>query len=449
MTKGSVYRHMLRFALPIFLSQVFQQLYNTADTLIVGRYLGTEALAAVSSSSNLIFLITSFFIGTSMGAGVLISRFFGEGNNENISKAIHTAIAVGLISGVIMTAIGVGLSPTLLRWMNVDEAIMPLAIEYFKYYFWGVITIIMYNVMTGIMNALGDSRRPLYYLIFSSLFNIGLDILFIGGFGFSVWSAAVATVISQLISCIFCIIHLTQKGHVYTIELKKIKIHTKILKAMLKYGMPSGAQNSVISLANVILQSQINTFGMVATAGFGTQSKVQGFVFLPITSFNMAITTFVSQNLGANLQERTKKGATFGIIVAVCLAQALGILCFIFAPNFIALFDSNPDVIALGTEQARIEAAFYFLLAFSHSIASVCRGAGKAMVPMFVMIGTWCAFRIAYIIAVMHIFGDIVYVYWAYPITWALSSIIYLIYYLKSDWVHGFEKERQKELISG
>lgn len=439
MTEGSPYGMIVRFALPIFLSQVFQQLYNTADTFIVGRFLGTEALAAVSSSGTLIFLMVSFIMGTAMGAGVVISRFFGAGDEENVSKAIHTSVLVGLIASVFMTVIGVILTPTFLRWMNVDEAVMPQSVEYFKYYFLGVSTIIMYNILKGIMNAVGDSKRPLYYLIVSSLLNIGLDCLFIGVFHWGIWSAAVATVISQLVSCILCLKHLMQKGHIYTIHLKKLAIHKQALSLTLRYGLPSGVQNSVISLANVIVQSQINSFGMMAMAAYGTHSKIEGFAFLPIMSFTMAITTFVSQNLGAGNQTRAKKGATFGIVSSVILAELIGVLIYFLAPVLIALFDSTPEVVALGTSQAHIEALFYGLLAFAHAVAAVCRGAGKAFVPMIIMLSIWCVLRIGYIYVIMQVFGEITYIYAAYPLTWGLSDIIYLIYYLRSNWAAGFE----------
>jgi len=440
MTTGNPYSLMLSFAFPVFLSQVFQQLYNTADAFIVGKFLGTGPLAAVTSSGTLIFLLVSFFIGAAMGGGVVISRYFGAGDGETVSKAIHTLLALGLVCGVALTAAGVAFTPTLLRWMNTDPNVMPSAVEYFRYYFMGGLALVLYNFCRSIMNALGDSRRPLYYLIFSSILNIVLDVLFIGGFHWGVWSAAVATVISQAASVVLCLIYLTKKGNLYTVELKKLRFHKDLLIEMIRYGLPSGVQNSVIGLANVIVQSQINSFGEYAMAAYGTHAKVEGFGFLPITSFNMAATTFISQNLGAHQYERAKKGARFSILAAVLLAEAIGVCIYIFAPQLIGLFDQTPEVIALGVRQARTVALFYFLLAFSHSVAAVCRGAGKAFVPMFVMLAIWCVLRIIYIALVMYFTGEIGYIYWAYPLTWSISSVIYLVYYLKSDWVHGFDR---------
>lgn len=439
MTQGNPYSQIIAFALPIFLSQVFQQLYNTADTLIVGRFLGTNALAAVSSSGTLIFLLVSFFNGTSMGAGVVVSKYFGAKDNDKISRAIHTNIVFSLLCGVVLTLVGVFLTPTFLVWMKTDPDVLPEAIEYFRYYFLGSLAMIMYNACRGIMSALGDSKRPLYYLIFSSLLNVTLDVLFVAGFGWGVWSAAVATVLSQAASVVLCLRHLLVKDQIYSVQLKKLRIDKAMLLEIIRYGLPAGVQNSVIAFANTIVQTQINSFGKYATAAYGTHGKIEGFAFLPIVSFNMAISTFISQNLGAGLHDRVKQGARFGIIAAVLMAELVGVLCYIFAPQLIGLFDSNAEVIRLGTMQARTVSLFFFLLAYSHSIAAVCRGAGKAFVPMFIMLGVWCVLRICYIAYVSHTFGELSYIYWAYPITWAISSVMYLIYYLKGDWIHGFD----------
>ena len=309
LTEGNPYTAIIKFALPIFLSQVFQQLYNTADSVIVGKYLGTDALAAVSSSGTLIYLMISFFNGTAMGAGVVISHCYGARDEDGVSRAVHTDLAFGLVSGTVLTVVGVLLTPTFLVWMRTDAEVLPQAIEYFRYYFFGVISVVMYNICTGIMNAVGDSKRPLYYLIFSSLTNVALDLLFIAVFHWGVWSAAVATTIAQTMSCVFCLVHLTKKGNVYSVSLRKIRFHGDMLRRIVRYGMPSGVQNSVIGLANVIVQSQINSFAKYAMAAYGSQSKIEGFAFMPITSFSMAITTFISQNLGAQNYERAKKGA--------------------------------------------------------------------------------------------------------------------------------------------
>ena len=444
MTRGKPWRLITAFAIPVLLSQVFQQLYNTADALIVGRFLGDEALAAVSSSGTLIFLIISFFTGMSMGASVTISRYFGAGDYARVSRAIHTNVLLAILCGIVLTVFGVALTPTFLRWMGTDPDVLPEAISYFRYYFFGILAVVMYNTCKGIMNALGDSRRPLYYLILSSLVNIVLDLLFIAVFHWGVWWAAAATTISQAVSMVLCLIHLTKKGTIYQVRLRDLRLDREMLGQIFRYGLPSGVQNSVIGFANVIVQSNINSFGKLAMAAYGAYSKLEGFAFLPVTSFTMALTTYVSQNLGAGEYDRAKKGSRFGIITSLLLAELIGVLMYLFAPQLTAIFTETPEVIALGVEQARTISLFYCLLAFSHAVASVCRGAGKAFVPMTIMLVFWCVVRITYITTVMHFVHDIQYIYWAYPITWSLSSVVYLIYYHFSDWVHGFEKKSQK-----
>lgn len=440
MTVGTPWKLIASFALPVFLSQLFQQFYNTIDSLVVGRVHGTEALAAVSSSGTLIFLMISFFVGTSMGAGIVISKYYGARDYERVSRAVHTNICLGIICGVILTIVGVVLTPTFLRWMGTDPDVMPDATAYFRYYFAGAIAIVLYNNCKGVMNALGDSRRPLYYLIISSVTNVLLDLLFIAVFRWGVWAAAFATTLSQALSVVLCIIHLSKKGTLYQLQLSKLRIDKESLGEIVRYGLPAGVQNSVIGFANVIVQTNINSFTKIATAAYGTYAKIEGFAFLPITSFTMALTTFTGQNLGAGLYDRAKKGSRFGIISAVVLAEAIGLVIWLAAPFLIGLFSDDPAVIELGTKQARIESLFFCLLAFSHAVAAVCRGAGKVFVPMSVMLAIWCVMRITYITIMMHYVHEIQYIYWAYPITWGISSIIYLFYYLFADWIHGFDR---------
>ena len=299
MTKGSPWKLIAGFALPVLLSQIFQQLYNTADSLIVGRFLGDGPLAAVSSSSSLIFLMVSFFEGLTLGASITISRYFGAGDDARVERAIHANIYVGILSGIFLTVFGVWMTPQILRWMGTDPEVLPDAISYFRYYFTGALAVILYNCCKSIMNALGDSKRPLYYLLLSSAVNIALDLLFIGGFHWGVWSAAVATVISQALSTILCLVQLSGKTARYCLRLSMLRFDREMFGYIIRYGLPSGIQNSVISLANVVVQANINSFGKIAMAACGTYSKLEGFAFLPIISFTMALTTYTSQNLGA------------------------------------------------------------------------------------------------------------------------------------------------------
>ena len=441
MTKGTYWKVIILFALPLLFSNLFQQLYNAVDALIVGRFLGKNPLAAVSSSGNLIFLFISFFVGTGSGIGVLIAKYFGEKNYEDMRKVIHTGVAFGLVCSVLLTILGIVLAPVLLKLMKTDADVLPESIKYFQYYFAGCVGMIMYNTFNGILNALGNSKRSLYYLIFSSLLNIILDLLFIGVFHFGVEGAAIATSISQIISALLAFVFLLRKGTVYQIKIKEVKFNNKMLRLILKYGIPAGIQNSVIALANVFVQSNINTFGNNAMAGCGTYSKLEGFAFLPVNSFCMALTTFVGQNLGAKEYERAKIGSRFGIICSVIMSEIIGIIMAITMPYLARLFSDDLEVIKIATLQARTICIFYFLLSFSHCVAAICRGAGKAIVPMIIMLVIWCVIRVLYIKIAMSISHNIQLIFIAYPLTWGLSSIIYLIYYLFTDWVHGFEKK--------
>ena len=433
MTTGPIWKRITLFAMPIFLGNLFQQLYNTVDSLIVGNFLGSDALAAVSSSGTLIFMLIGLLSGIAAGAGVIIANLFGAGDLENLQKAIHTTVALGLASGVIMTYAGVQFSPQILRWMSTPESVMPNSVTYMQIYFAGAMALVMYNVFVGIMQAVGDSRHPLYYLIISSIINLILDIVFIKFMHTGVGGAALATVISQAISAILCLIQLLRTDDVYKIYLSKIRFHKDRLKEIIRIGLPSGVQNSIIAIANVVVQSHINGFGAAAMAGTGAFAKIEGFGFLPITSFNLALTTFVGQNLGAKEYERTKKGARFGILSSVICAELIGIVMFIFAPQLIAAFDSSPEVIAIGVAKTRTSTLFFFLLAYSHAIAAIMRGIGKATVPMFVMLMFWCIVRVAFLSITIPLTHSIQMVYWVYPLTWFLSSAAFAYYYIKSD----------------
>ncbi len=443
--EGPIWKGLLLFAMPILLGQIFQQLYNTADAWIVGKYLPGAPYAAVTSTGSLVFLLIGFFGGISVGAGSVIARYYGAKDIDKLRKTIHTTVLFGLLSGVLLTVIGVCFTPTILRWMSAPEDSIQYSIEYFRFYFLGGIAISMYNLGMGILRAVGDSKHPLYYLIVSSLINIVLDFLFMGVLGWGVWSAAFATTVSQFVSCILCLIRLFRCKDVYQLKFKELRVDKVHLKEIIHYGLPSGFQNSVIAFANVIVQTNINSFGSVAQSACGTYAKLEGFAFLPITCFTMALTTFVSQNLGARQYDRTKKGTKFGIICAVVMAEIVGVIMILFARELMELFiQDNPEAVKIGIQQARVESLFFCFLSFSHCIAAILRGAGKPIMPMLVMLATWCALRVAYISIFVPIIGKPWVIFSAYPLTWTISSIIYLFFYLKSDWLHGFEKRDKK-----
>lgn len=438
-TEGSLGRKIIKFSLPLFLGNLFQQLYNAADSLIVGNTLGPQALASVSSSGSLIFMMVGFFNGLAIGAGVVISKYFGARDQERMQKAIHTDLAFGLVAGLFLTVFGVLMTPYILAWMRTPQDIIEGSITYFRIYSFGILFCVMYNITMGIMNATGDSTHPLIYLLISSVTNIILDLFFIKVLHWGVGGAAAATTIGQALSFILCMIRLVRTDEVYKVYIRNIRFDIPILKEIIRYGLPSGIQNSVIAIANVFVQSNYNTFSSVAVAGCGSYAKIEGFAFIPINAFVAALTTCISQNLGAGNHDRARRGARFGILVCMALAETIGLLEFIFAKHLIALFNSDPEVIAFGVRQIHVESLFYFLLALSHSIAGVMRGAGKAKVPMFVMLGVWCIFRVLYITVAMSISHTIELVFAAYPITWSISSVIFLIYLLRSNWVHGLE----------
>lgn len=437
MTEGSISKKIILFALPVFIGQLLQQLYNVVDSIVVGNYLGKEALAAVSSSGSLIFLIVGFINGLFMGAGVIIGNRYGAKDYDAVHTAVHTAVAFGIICGIVLTIVGVFGSPVILRWMGTPEDVLPNSILYLSIFFLGGFANVMYNTCCGIFQAMGDSRHPLYYLVVSAVTNTILDILFVTKLNFGIAGAAYATIISQYLCAILAFIKLTRVNDVHKVTIKDIRLNKSFLIQELKLGIPTGIQNSVIAIANVIVQSNINTFGSVAMAGCGSYFKLEGFVFLPIMSTCAALTTFTSQNLGAGLTDRAKKGVRFGVTVSVLLAEVVGIILVIFAPTFLRLFSSEADVIDVGTLQIRTESLFYFLLAYTHCLAAVTRGAGRTSVPMFIMLGCWCVFRITYITLAVRFFPVIQTIFWAYPITWGLSSIIFTIYYFR---VNVFKK---------
>jgi putative MATE family efflux protein len=298
----------------------------------------------------------------------------------------------------------------------------------------------MYNIFVGILHAVGDSRHPLYYLIFSAMINVLLDMVFVAGFGWGVGAAAVATTIAQGVSALLCLLHLLRVDAPYRVKLKDVRFHKNSLAQIVRYGLPSGVQNSVIALANVFVQSNINSFGKAAMAGCGSYSKLEGFVFLPVTCFTQALSTFVGQNLGAGNHDRVKKGVVFGIVCSCIMAEIVGVLSYLFAPQLIGFFSDSQEAIHFGAKHMQTICLFYGLLAFSHCIAGIMRGAGKATVPMFTMLACWCLFRVSYITIAVKLVNELTTVSWAYPITWTLSSIIFLIYFLKADWIHNFDR---------
>ena len=442
MSEGPIAGQIIRFAVPLFIGNLFQQLYNTVDALIVGNMLGNGALAAVSATGSLIHMLIGFVEGIFIGAGVAVSRYFGAGEEDNLSKSIHTDIAFCLVSGLLLTLIGTVFSDDILRLMGTPGDIMPEATSYLRIYFAGVLTTMLYNCCRGIMQAVGDSRHPLFYLITSSVINIILDVVFIAFFWGGVGSAALATVLSQALSAVLCLVRLMHTNEVHKVRLSKIAFDGPMLGKIIHYGLPSGFQNSAIGIANVLVQSNINAFGTMAVAGCGAYTKIEGFVFLPITSFVMALTTFIGQNLGAGRYDRAKKGARFGILCAVAVAELIGVITFFGMPLLVKAFTSEPEAIAFGIQKARNVALFFGFLSATHALAGVLRGAGKSIYPMLCYLLIWGVGRVLYLSFLVPVFNSIVTVNMVYPLTWFVTTVMLLVYYFKADWVHGFDAEK-------
>lgn len=444
MTEGSIAGQLIRFTIPLLLGNICQQLYNIADSLIVGKLLGSHALAAVSSTSQLVLLLIGIISGVCIGAGVVISRYFGAQDDHSMHLAIHTTLAFTLTAGLFLTVFGTTMSPTLLRWMGTPPEVLPQAAKYLSIYFLGALGLVLYNACRGIMQAIGDSRHPLYYLIISSVMNVVLDIVFIAVFDWGIAGAAIATIISQFFSVFLCLRRLMRTKESYRVELRHIRFEMPMLKMIVRYGLPTGLQNSVVSLSNVVVQSNINAFGAMAMAGCGAYSRIEALVFTCILCFAMALTTFVGQNLGAEEYERARKGARFGIFCSMAMAETLGIIVILTAPWLVGAFTSDPEAIAYGVEKSRICALFYCMGAASHGFSGVLRGAGKATVPMVSMLIFWAGARIVLLSIFVPIFKTIQVVYWVYPITWVMNTVVLLIYYKKADWMHAFKEKAAK-----
>ena len=439
LTEGPIIKNILRFAIPLFVGQLLQQFYNMADAWVIGNFADNDAFAAVSSAGSMTFLIVGLFNGIAIGGGVIISKYYGAKEEENVVKAIHTNFLFGIMASVLSTVVGLVLMPHILVWMKTPESVMPNSLSYFTIYFAGVSTIIMYNICMSIMRSLGDSIHPLYYLILSSVANVVLDLLFVAVFGWGVAGAAIATVIAQGLSVILCLIRMCRQEDYTRLDFRKIHFYKDMMLEVIKQGLPTGIQNAVISIGNLTVQTNINSFGSYAMAGVGAYSKIEGFVFLPIMSMSMSLPTFVSQNLGAKKVERAKKGSIFGIVFGMLTAELLGVIIYFIAPALLKIFVETTESIGYGTTHAKVTALFFFLLALSHCAAGVLRGCGKAFIPMATMLAFWCGVRVIYVTSILKIIPQFRMISWAYPLTWTLSSIVFVVILLRMDWNHLFE----------
>lgn len=435
MTEGKIGKTLLWFAVPLILGNLLQQTYNAVDSIIVGNYVGSNGLAAVGSSSALINLLIAFSQGLAVGAGILVAQAVGAGKQKRISRSVHTAIVIAFLLGILLSVLGFVLTPCLLRWMKTPKEVMRDSVSYLRIFSIGLVFNVVYNMEAGILNAVGNSKRSLLYLAAASATNIVLDLLFIRGLGLGVKGAAIATDVSQAVSCILALGFLLRVKGSYQVHIKELKIHKNTALRMIRVGLPTGIQNMVVSLSNVLVQSSINVFGPAAMAGFGAYMKVDGFNILPVLSLSMASTTFTGQNYGAGKLDRVRKGMWITLVFSVMYTIITGFILMTCSQPILQLFSRDRAVIEAGATAMKYFCPFYFLLAALHSLAGTVRGTGKTIPPMVILLVSLCAFRVAWLTFVLPLHHTVDYVYLIYPLSWGLGAVLMIGYTWKARWM--------------
>ncbi len=435
MTEGGIFKNLLFFATPLILGNLLQQMYNAVDSIIVGNYVGSNALAAVGAGASLIYLLIAFSLGASVGAGVIVSQYLGAKEKEGVHKAVHTAMTISIILGLILAAGGILFSRKLLVMMNTPAEILDDAACYLRIYSYGLIFNVVYNMAAGILNAAGNSRRSLMYLAAAAVVNIFMDLLLIAGLKIGVAGAAIATNFSQAISCILALWFLFRVPADYRISLKSLRIHKAMALRIIQIGLPTGIQNMVISFSNILIQASINQYGAMAVAGFSAYLKIDGFNILPVLSFSMAITTFIGQNYGAGKYDRMKKGMWVTLLMGIVYTVLTGILLLTFSGQIMRLFSEDVGVIAYGQTAMRYFCPFYWILAILHSLAGTVRGTGKSIPPMVVLLVSLCLFRIVWIQLVLPYYTSIEGIFILYPVSWLVGAVLMILYTWKGKWI--------------
>ena len=402
---------------------------------VTGRFAGNRALAAVGSTSALLNLMNGFFIGLSTGATVLLSQFYGAKSKQGVQDTLHTGVALSLVLGAVVMTLGYSLGPKILGLMNTPESCMDDAVLYIKIYFAGAIASMLYNMGAGILRAMGDSRRPTMFLMAACGVNIVLDILCVVVLKLGVAGAAIATDISQLVSCVLSLRFLIKSTDDCRVIPREIRLHKKMAARIIRVGLPTGIQNMVISLSNVLVQVSVNGYGAAAMAGFAAYMKVDGFNILPVLSFSMAATTFVGQNFGAGKLDRVKRSLWVTLAMSVGYTLFTGALLLVFRYPILHLFTQDDTVVEFGVAAMKYFCPFYFLLGIMHSLAGTIRGTGKTVPPMVVMLLALCLFRILWIQFVVPHFTSIDIIYVLYPVSWAVGMVLMLIYAWKGNWM--------------
>ena len=431
MTHGNITKHIVFFALPLLVGNLFQQLYNTVDTWVVGNYVSNEAFSAVGTVGPIFNMLIGFFMGLSSGAGVVISQYYGAGRHEKVQDAVHTAIMMTLVLAVVFTGLGIFMVPYMLKLMNMPPEVIPEATTYLTIIFGGVVGMMIYNIGSGILRAVGDSQRPFYFLVICAVLNTLLDLLFVLGFGMGVEGVALATVLSQCVSALLVMIVLIRSDNCIKFSFRKLRIHWDMLKKTISVGIPASIQMCITSFSNIFVQSYINYFGADCMSGWTAYNKIDMLLFLPMQSIALASTTFVGQNLGKNQIDRAKKGVRNSILLAVGSTLIMMVPVVIFASPIVSFLNNKPEVVEYGTLLVRWLTPFYVLCCFNQIYSGALRGAGISRPPMIIMLISFVAFRQVYLFAMSRICNEIIPIAMSYPAGWLLSSILTTVYFYR------------------
>ena len=437
MTEGNIWLHLIHFSVPMAIGLLFQQLYNTVDTLVVGQFVGKQAQAAVGSTGPIINTVVGFCAGLATGASVVISQRYGAHDDEGLSKAVHTTVALTFILSLAATVIGQLIITPMLRFMQTPEDVMADSGQYLAIYFAGISGILFYNLGSGILRAVGDSRRPLFFLILSALLNTALDLLFVLAFGMKVDGVAWATVLSQILSAVLILVTLSMEKGNYGIRWRRVRMDRNSLRQILRIGLPSSIQSAITAFSNVFVQSYINYFGSACMAGYGVYGKIDAFALIPVQSISMSSTTFVGQNWGANQPGRAREGVRKATLLSILSTVVLGLLVFVFARPLMNLFSPEEDVIEYGIRFIHIVTPFYVAICFNQIYAGALRGVGDATMPTVIMLISFVAFRQIYLAVTKALGAGFVAVALAYPVGWILCSTLLIIRYSRSVLVRG------------
>lgn len=430
MTEGSILKQIVFFSLPLMLGNVFQMLYNTVDSVVVGNFVGKQALAAVGSTTMIVNMLVFFFNGFATGAGVVISRFFGAKDPERLHRAIETTMAATMLLCIAFTVIGVEAVKPMLIFMSTPEDVFGEATVYLRIYFGGISGLLIYNIGSGILRAVGDSTRPLYFLILTSILNIILDLVFVIAFHAGIAGVAYATIISQFISAVLTVILLSRTDDIYKLTWNDLKIDFAILKSIVSVGLPAAVQSTITAFSNVFVQSYVNFFGSSVMAGWSSYNKLDQFIMLPMQSTSMAATTFVSQNIGAGKPRRANKGSIVAIVFTLAVTSVIAVLLYVFAESAVRLFSPDEAVIKAGALFLQVNVFFMLFNCINHVLAGSLRGRGDSKAPMIIMLSTFVGLRQIYLYLITHYVANTpALVGFGYPVGWTSCCIIELCYF--------------------